>query len=184
MTNARMTDMVGMEGFLSIYLTPEGSDRKIPWHLGPAGPKNKITDAAREHLLRLAVGGPVSVSANPITEFRIGNGGTGQIVTGAEIGLYNEIDPIAAGYDPTDITRSFVLLPTPNNRIVDLIFTLDNGEANGETIDEVGLFAANGWMGDLGTYGRMFNIKNFPAILKTSGFTISFIWRINFSGTC
>lgn len=185
--------MAGIEGFLFIDLVPAGTDKRIPY----LREKNKITNNAREHLLRLIMDDPATLTANPIIEYRIGGGGTGEIITGAETKLHfigvsagPLEDAATGGYSPTNLTgpypstaiaKSYVV---GNSRIVDVQFNLDTLSGNGLSIDEVGLFCQNGWMGDLATKGRMFNIKNFDAINKTNAFSIAFTWRINFSSSC
>lgn len=166
-----LIDKFGMEGSLSIYIQPKGSSEKILFFRGI----NRITNKAREHLLRLVVENPSSLTPNPIVGFRIGDGGVGQSTNGTEVALYNEIDP--TGNYPTTVGYTLI----DSNMVAEYTFELTTDDANGYNISEVGLFAANPWMGDIAN-GYMFNIKTFPELIKTASFSVSFVWRINFSG--
>lgn len=166
-----LNDKFGMEGSLSIYIQPKGSDEKVLFFRGI----NRITNKAREHLLRLVVESPSSLALNPITGFRVGNGGVGQTPNGTETALFAEITPV--GNYLTTVGYALV----DNNMVAEYTFELTTEDANGYNISEVGLFAANPWMGNIAN-GSMFNIKTFPELVKTASFSVSFVWRINFSG--
>lgn len=165
------SDRFDMDGSLKIYIQPKGTPDKILFFSG----KNRITNKAREHLLRLVVEAPSVLAPNPITGFKIGNGGVGQAPNGTETTLFSEIDP--TGNYPTLVSYTLI----DNNMVAEYTFELTTDDANGYNISEVGLFADNPWMGD-GANGNMFNIKTFPELAKTASFSVSFVWRINFSG--
>lgn len=189
MTHINTSDNAGVTGELSIdFILPDGT--KIPYLRDG---KNRITNNAREHLLRLIAPAQTGVAANPILEFRVGNGGgTSVIPTGAELTLagpapagatlyYGGHDPDTAVYDETAISVQFQV---GNPRICTVSFALNNSDCNGLTINEAGLFATTPWLsgGTLATTGKLFSIKTFADIAKTSGFSVVFTWKLNFSG--
>lgn len=162
-----------MVGTLSIYMKPEGQDESFCIFQDEL---NKITNKARAHLLHLTTDSPAVYAPNPITNYRVGSGGVAVTATGAETGLYSEITP-SGNYANTNISHSYSSL----DRMATYTFELSTSECNGMSISEVGLFADNNWLNNP-TNGKMFNIKTFPEVQKSSSFSLSFVWRINFSG--
>lgn len=173
MTTNSTTSGLNAIGTLSIYLKPVGSDVSFCIFEEEL---NKITDKARAHLLRLATDYPSTLSPNPITNYRVGSGGVAVTATGAETQLFTEIPP-SGSYDNTVLDRELSSL----DRLATYTFELSPEEGNGQSISEVGLFADNYWLGSPSN-GKMFNIKTFPPVAKSSTFSLSFVWRINFSG--
>ncbi|HET8686551.1 MAG TPA: hypothetical protein VFM18_07780 [Methanosarcina sp.] len=167
----RLNDSFGMSGTLKIFITPKGSSESFLFFSGT----NRITNNAREHILRLTVENPSTVATNPITSFKVGNGGVGQTPNGTETDLFASIDPTGNYLN----TVSYALID--GNLVAEYSFELTADEANGFNISEVGLFASNPWMGD-SLKGMMFNIKTFPELVKTAAFSVTFVWRINYSG--
>lgn len=173
MTTKTTTSGLDAIGTVSVYLKPVGSDVSFCIF---SEELNKITNKARAHLLRLATDNPAVLSPNPITNYRVGSGGVAVTATGAETALYSEITP-AGNYDNTLIDKAL----TDSDRVAIYSFELAPSECNGLSISEVGLFANNYWLGSAPN-GKMFNIKTFPEVVKTSAFSLAFVWRINFSG--
>lgn len=195
MTQVLLTpsDKANLIGELSIdFVLPDGT--KVPYLRESP---NRITNNAREHLLRLIAPAQTGVGANPILEFRVGNGGgTSVIPTGSELTLaspapsggtlyyggYNPHVPTPnALYNPTAISVQFQI---GNPRICTITFALSNADCDTLTINEVGLFATGPWLqgGTLATTGKLFSIKTFADIVKTNGFGVAFTWKLNFSG--
>jgi hypothetical protein len=176
MSTLKTNEDANLLGHLSIYMIPVGKTLEDGGFCIFKDKLNKITNAARSHLLHLAVDTPAVYAPNPIVEFRIGSGGAAVAPTGNEGGLYNEITP-TGNYDKTAITQTF----STNGLMATYTFDLDPSEGNGLTISEVGLFAANYWLNNPAK-GKMFNIKTFSEVVKSSAFSLSFVWKINFSG--
>ncbi len=166
-----VADNLDMDATLAIYIQPIDGPR-FKYFEG----QNKITDKARAHLMHLVADSPAVYSLNPITHFRVGSGGVGANITGAETSLATEIAP-AGNYTDTAIARSF----SSSDRMCTFTFELGPDDAIGLAISEVGMFADNYWLGSSGN-GKMFNIKAFPEVIKTSAFSLVFVWKVNFSG--
>lgn len=128
--------------------------------------KNLITISAKQFILSgLYISNQLS---DPIINLNVGIGGC--------------IDP--KGLYPKPISQSMTSLFIPllmvatsytiNNTApsVTFIADVDQGTANGQLITEAGLYTAS---------GKMFNIKTFPGIPKTSEFSIHFEWTIQLS---
>jgi hypothetical protein len=106
-----------------------------------------------------------SVIPDPIYQLKVGTGGT--------------VDP--EGFYPKAVNSSLTDLFTPLTSVnlsyiinasvpsVTFIADLDQGSGNGYLITEAGLFK---------TSAKMFNIKTFPGIPKTSEFSLHFEWTI------
>lgn len=128
--------------------------------------ENLIVTAAKQFLLSgLYLGGIVS---DPITQFRVGTGGAID-----PQGLYpKQEDPTQTGL----ITQVYSIATTYVVGTTDVSVTyladVDQSSANGSLITEAGLFKSS---------GLIFNIKNFPAIPKTSEFSIHFEWTIKYA---
>lgn len=181
MNSIQAQDNLGMEGHLSIYVRPEGSQTPFLFY----AEKNRITNNARKFLLRMVTETPATLSPNPITSFKVGTGGVAQTLDGTEIDLFTALDPV--GIDPYTGAVTFGYPDAPLNMVAEYAFEVATTELVGQTLSEVGLFADNNWDGeaDIDTLeGKMFNIKLFPAITKSSAFALVFVWRINFSGAC
>lgn len=173
MTTKTTTSGLDAIGTLSIYLKPVGSD--VSFCIFEEG-LNKITNKARAHLLRLATDFPSVLPINPITNYQVGTGGVAVTPTGAETTLYAGVNP-SGSYDGTILDREL----SSSDMVATYTFELSQAEGNGLSLSEVGLFADHYWLGSPSN-GKMFNIKTFPVVAKTSAFSLSFVWRINFSG--
>lgn len=165
-----------MLGTLSIYVVPVGKTLEDGAQCIFRDKLNKITNSARAHLLHLAVDDPPVYAVNPITEFRVGSGGAAVTPTGSETSLYAQINP-SGNYDATALDKAY----DPTQMIHTYTFEVGPSECNGRTISEVGLVANNNWLNNP-TKGKLFNIKTFSGVVKSSGFSLVFVWKINFSG--
>jgi hypothetical protein len=128
--------------------------------------KNLITTPAKQALLSvLYLPGVVS---DPITQFRVGTGGAID-----PQGLYpKQEDPTQTGLitQVYSVATTYILGSTDVS--VTYLADVDQSSANGSLITEAGLFKAS---------GLIFNVKNFPAIPKTSEFSIHFEWTIKYA---
>lgn len=176
MSNINTSSEANLLGTLSIYVVPVGASLEEGSFCIFKDKLNKITNAARSHLLHLAVDVPLVYSPNPIAQFRIGSGGAAVTPTGDETELYNEINP-SGNYDPTNLVKSYNAEETVHT----YTFEIGPSECNGLTISEVGLVAGGSWLSNPAK-GNLFNIKTFSEVLKSSGFSLVFVWKINFSG--
>lgn len=176
MSTLKTNEDANLLGHLSVYIVPVGKTIEDGGFCIFKERLNKITNAARSHLLHLAVDNPAVYAPNPIVEFRVGSGGAAVVATGNEVELYNEITP-TGNYDHTAIIQTY----NTNDMLATYTFELSPSEGNGLTISEVGLFAANDWL-DNPLKGKMFNIKTFSEVTKASSFSLAFVWKINFSG--
>ena len=175
-STVKASDNFGMEGELSIFIRPEGFSDLIPFYRE----KNRITNIARKHALDLVTGYTAGLQPNPIVEFKVGTGGIAQTLTGAETNLFSPVDSLI---NPYTGAITFTYPDTPSNMVAEYAFEVATTELNGITLSEVGLFCQNDFYG-IPANGKMFNIKLFPAVPKTSAFALVFVWRINFSGAC
>ena len=167
-----LSDNVSMDATLTVMVVP--TDSRIPPFKHFEG-KNKITNKARAHLLHLAVDNPQVYEANPITRFKVGSGGVAVVPTGAETDLYTEI--VASGNYDDSLTRSY----SSGDMMSTFSFQLGPDDCNGLDISELGMFADDNWMNNAAN-GKMFNIRTFPEVTKLASFSLSFVWRVNFSG--
>lgn len=165
---SKFNDSFDMDGILEIYLIPAGTEKRILFYRG----KNLIMNNARAHTLSMATESLHSV--NPITGFELGSGTTPP--TGIETHLTTAIDP--ANYPSATFTPSVDY----SSMVTTYTISLATTDANGYNLSEIGLFADNYWLED-SARGKMFNMKVFPTIAKTSSYSVVFVWKINFSGT-
>lgn len=150
-------------GELSIYVTPSKTGKPVLVFKE----LNKIMDEAKAYLLR-ALYDPAFV-VEPISTFKVGSGGTVtpngvdiKPIPGDRLDLF---DPYTTGYTNT--------VPAPSvsidGKTITFNFSVPDTDLNGEYINEVAMFRA----GD-----TIYNMKTFPSILKTSGFSLTFVWTI------
>lgn len=105
-------------------------------------------------------------SGDPITHAKVGTGGALDVD-----GLFLKVPTV----DMTDlynpVTSASVVKTDSNPSIpsITLLASLDSSAGNGNFINEAGFFSAS---------NRMFNIKVFPGIAKTSSFSLNFEWVI------
>lgn len=125
--------------------------------------KNLIVKAARLYLLSGLWN--KDVVADPIANFKVGIGGCID-----PKGLYPKTE------DPTQTNLVTPILTTPTSYVVyedevkvTFLADVSQSEGNGQLISEAGLFKVS---------GLIFNVKNFPAIAKTSEFGLHFEWSI------
>lgn len=167
-----LSDNVRMDATLTIMVIP--TDSRIPPFKHFEG-LNKITNKARAHLLHLVTDNPPVYDPNPITGFKVGSGGVSVTPTGAETDLYAPITP-AGNYDTT-VSYGY----SSGDMMATFSFQIGPDDCNGLDISEVGMFADNDWM-DNPANGKMFNIRTFQEVTKLASFSLSFVWRVNFSG--
>lgn len=125
--------------------------------------KNLIMLTSKQQLLAVAYAS--SGNWDPITTLHVGVGGTldpsgifPKTVNQALTALYSDVLSVPIHYELNNSIPS-----------VTFIADLDQGMGNGQKITEAGLFTNT---------GKMFNIKCFPAIDKTSEFNLHFEWTL------
>ena len=128
--------------------------------------ENLITLAAKQSILLFIY--QAAITSDPINKLWVGTGGSLD-----PQGLFPRIE------DPTQTNLNVPLLNVVTTFTTDLtipsvtfIADLDTGTGNGSLISEAGLFR---------TSNLIFNIKNFPAVPKTSDFGLHFNWVIKFA---
>lgn len=128
--------------------------------------KNLITTPSKQFLLSgLYLAGIVS---DPITQFRVGTGGAID-----PQGLYpKQEDPVQSGLIAQVYSTPTAYVVGSSDVSITYLADVDQSSANGMLITEAGLFKAS---------GLIFNVKNFPAIPKTSEFSIHFEWTIKYA---
>ena len=147
-----------VEGELGAWkVFPDGTREEIFYM------KNLIIRVAKLHLLS-ALYDPAFVQ-DRITTFKLGTGGA--------------IDPEGLFPKPENAEQPDLITPQisvqtsyveyPLDVKVTYLADLDQSEGNGLKITEAGLFKAS---------GKIFNVKNFPAVPKTSEFGLHFEWSI------
>lgn len=173
----QISDSIDMNGELSIYIRPEGASEPFLFFSG----KNRITNKARKHLLAMAVG--LAPAYNPIVSFKVGEGGVAQVPSGTELDLYDPLDPDDV-IEPYSDVVTYSFSDAPTDMVAEYAFEVSASDLVGKTLSEVGLFCLNNWNGSPASTDHMFNIKVFPAVVKTNSFALVFVWRVNFSGAC
>lgn len=128
--------------------------------------ENLITTASKQFLLSgLYTSGVVS---DPIIQFRVGSGGAID-----PQGLYpKQEDPAQTGLINQVYSTATTFVVGTEDISVTYLADVDQSSGNGELITEAGLFKAS---------GDIFNVKNFPAIPKTSEFSVHFEWTIKYA---
>lgn len=126
--------------------------------------KNLIVTSGKVIVLRSIF---PSSSSDALSYAKVGEGGAtdvgGLFLKTPTIGMTDLYTPV------TSCSISSLSINTVTlSRVI--LAVLDNSQANGHYINEVGFFAGT---------GEMFNIKTFPRILKTSSFSINFQWTIS-----
>lgn len=160
MTNSQThSAAVGLfEGTLSAWKGfPDGSREMIYRE------DNLITRAAKLYLLSGLWDG--DVVADPIQTFRVGTGGA----LDPEGMFPKPEDPLAVGLTTPLLSVNTSYVVTPAEVKVTYLADIDRDTGNGHKITEAGLFKES---------GLIFNIKNFPAIPKTSEFSLHFEWSV------
>lgn len=147
-----------VEGELGAWkVFPDGTREEIFYM------KNLIIRLAKLHLLSALY--DVSFLQDRITTFKLGTGGAidpeGRFPRPEDAEQVNLVSP------QISVATSYVEYPAEVK--VTYLADLDQSEGNGLNITEAGLFKAS---------GKLFNIKNFPAVPKTSEFGLHFEWSI------
>lgn len=153
-------DNIKLKGILSIYKTV-GDNKELIYC-----DENLIVLIAKQYILSAIY--MVGITSDPVTSLHVGTGGTID-----PQGLFPKLE------DPnqTSLVTQLVTVATTytvNNTIpsVTFIADLDTGTGNGSLISEAGLFRQS---------ALMFNVKNFPAVPKTSDFGLHFSWTVKFA---
>ncbi len=140
------------------------------WKVFPSGvregiftKKNLIVRLAKLHVLQCLYD-PLFVQ-DPITTFKLGTGGSIDP---------NGLFPKPENPDQLDLVTPQISVPIsyveyPSDVKVTYLSDLDQSQGNGLLITEAGLFQAS---------GKIFNVKNFPAVSKTSEFGLHFEWSV------
>jgi hypothetical protein len=170
----KFNDEIGLQGILDVSLLY--ADGKEDTYFRD---ENLIMDRAKSHLLSLVYDTSGSVVTDPIQSFRVGSGGVFSntaVVREPDASRNTLFQAIALGYPPTRITHNREdVLPTSlsasSPRDVTFSFSLTPSELVGAYISEVGLFTRSGFM---------FNHKTFPALYKTTEFTVLFRWTLRY----
>lgn len=153
-----------IQGTLKVIATPVGATEGF---VIVNQVENKIMDEAKAFVLS-AIYDP-SFVPDPINYFMVGNEGTAtpagadpKPVGGDRTGLFG---PIVAGYTNTVSAPAL----SDGGKVATFSFSIPDTDLNGEYINEVGMFRDS---------DALFNMKTFSSILKTSGFSLTFIWTI------
>lgn len=152
---------LNVQGILTIHRVYEDRQELV------FSEENLVTLTAKQALLStLYLSG--STSLDPISYLKVGTGGT--------------IDPQGLFPKLEDATQTDLHTPllnvsvthTVDNTIpaVTFIADLDTGTGNGQLISEAGLFRVS---------NTIFNVKNFPAVPKSSDFGLHFSWTVKFA---
>lgn len=156
----KLSEAVELAGLLEIYKVIDGNKKLI------FKDENLITLSAKQVIITFLYS--VGITSDPITRLWVGTGGTID-----PQGLFPKLE------DPTQTNLITPLISVATTHTEDLaipavtfIADLDTGTANGNLISEAGLFK---------TSGLIFNIKNFPAVPKSSDFGLHFSWTIKFN---
>lgn len=149
---------MGLEGTLSAYRVFGNGDREVVWRK-----QNLITNPAKLYLLS-SLWDP-NVLADPVETLRIGIGGA----IDPEGKFPKPESPTQTGLSNQVISIPITYVVYPDEVKVTYLADLDKSEGNGLLITEAGLFKKS---------GNIFNIKNFPAIPKSSEFGLHFEWSI------
>lgn len=154
-----------------------GEDIKIEGRLGidlvyPDGRKvnhfedrNLITKASKQFLLS-GIYLP-SIVSDPLTTLKVGTGGT---VDPAGLFPLAE-DPAATGLHTLLLSVPLVYVLDIANVAVTFLADVDQSTGNGSSLSECAMFKAS---------GVIFNLKNHPAITKTSEFSVHYSWTIRY----
>jgi len=147
-----------VEGELGCWkVFPDGTKEEV-FYL-----KNLIVRLAKLHLLS-ALYDPAFVP-DRVTTFKLGTGGAidpqGQFPKPEDGEQLNLVSP------QVSVSTSYVTYPLEVK--VTYLSDLDQSQGNGLLITEAGLFKAS---------GAIFNVKNFPAVPKTSEFGLHFEWSV------
>ena len=151
-------DSLKPEGYLRITL--RFKDGREQEHFSD---HNLITNIGRMAILNALVGLPNSF--DPLSQLRAGSGGC--IDPAGKVP--REEDPKATGLIAPFLAVSVTYTLDNTAIMATILADIDQSTANSQSINEIGLFTQS---------GRMFNVKNFPSIPKTSEFSIHVEWRI------
>lgn len=126
---------------------------------------NLITKSAKQSLLSYLY--TSSLASDPITSLKVGTGGN--------------VDPAGLYPKPEDPAQTNLIVPIlsvstsysvdASNIAVTFLADVDQSTGNGIQLTECGLFKNS---------GAIFNVKNHPAILKSSQFSIHYSWVIKY----
>lgn len=147
-----------LEGTLGAWKEfPDGTREQIFYE------DNLIVKAAKLYLLSSLWDG--DVIADPVSTFRVGTGGA----IDPEGMFPKPEDPLATGLVTPllSVPTSFVVYADEVK--VTYLADINQDTGNGYKITEAGLFKES---------GLIFNVKNFPAIPKTSEFSLHFEWSV------
>jgi hypothetical protein len=151
---------IQIEGRLNIDLVyPDGRNIK---HFED---DNLITTLSKQFLLS-GIYLP-SIVSDQVTTLKVGTGGT--VDPG---GLYPLAeDPAATGLHTLLLSVPVVYVLDLPNVAVTFLADVDQSTGNGSSLSECAMFKAS---------GLIFNLKNHPAITKTSEFSIHYSWTIRY----
>jgi hypothetical protein len=148
------------QGFVRVYKTFVDSGESEDVFLGP----NLIVKTGREIILD-QIHYP-SGTGDPLRFARVGTGGAidpaGLFLKVPTVEMTNLYNPVASA----SIVRTG---RDPSVPSVVLLASLDSSAGNGFIINEAGFFSES---------GKMFNIRVFAGISKTSAFSLNFEWTI------
>lgn len=156
----KSVETLGLNGHLKIYKQFDDGIKELFFE-----EDNLIVKASKIFLLSgLYLGGIVS---DPLNLLKVGIGGSLD-----PQGLYpRPEDPSQTDLISPIVSVATVSVPDNTNVAVTFLADVDKTQANGQLLTEVGLFR---------TTGAIFNVKNHPAISKTSDFTVHYEWVIKF----
>lgn len=161
----KLSSNLAMEGVLTVFL--QAADGTRIFIVGPKPRPNRIMSAAKAHLLSSLYDG--AYVQRRILTFAVGSGGT--VTPGGDDPKTVTDDRTNLFTPHTDPYTNTLTAPTVSvdGKAITYSFSVPSGELNGETLNEVCLKKSD---------GSMFNMKTFPSVIKTAGFSLNFSWTI------
>lgn len=135
-------------------------------------------------LMRGIIGDNIRIQVDGIRTLAVGTGKQGwplqapDAATASQTYLFNEL--ARKEFESVNYINSHGSVTNDRTNIIDLTTVFDTNEANGAIV-EMGLFGgANATIGMPTPGGTMVNYYTMPVINKSSGSSITFVWRLSF----
>lgn len=187
----RFSESLDIQGHLQIYKVYEDNTQELVFD-----DHNLITSGMGFTIASMMSVSGVNLSNYQITRFQVGVSGDENATSaindlssplsvgewGANTAL--DIDTHDVWLNGSTATRDFgvispALIQKLNRTTIRFVLVLDENTANGETLNEVGLFSYNPL--ELSTPASvMVAYRKFDNIQKTANFTLQFLWSIRF----
>lgn len=127
--------------------------------------ENLITKASKAYLL-LGVY-QTGIVSDPVQTLKIGTGGC----IDPDGKFPKKEDPLQTDLSNPILTLPAIPVPSTTEVAVTFLADVDQTQANGQRINEAGLFKS---------LGGIFNVKNHPAVTKAPEFSLHYSWTIRF----